>query len=747
MASPSKTVHSPSPTQPDLSSLLQNLIAALVVARLLVPTEGSVLGDTLWLTPLWFLVVTLWAWDQFRRRDFHIRLDWIDAAVWVIVLGHVVSAISVLIFGGDRRAVLTMTWEWLALGVAFGLIRQLLQTENDRRGWLSALFCLAATLSVYGLWQHYVEFPANVQRVESLEQELAGLGSVPSARAVEIQRELRVMGVPTDGPAKRLWSDRLHSTEPFATFALTNTFAGFLAGWWIIGIGWWWQTRSAGFKVSRVGLVTIFGLLALIGYCLILTKSRTAWAGLLVGSAFLAAMSFRNRAPQVGRWLLYSVGALCVLGVLFTIATLSGGFDREVLSEAPKSLSYRLEYWQGTAAVIQDSPLLGTGPGNFRAAYLQHKLPGASEEIADPHNYLLDLWVSGGLLALLGAGWLAWLTVQRFETIETPTETRSSQTPATWTTIDTGVILGFLLVLGHRFVFLAQFDTRTVWLIGVWLMIRAAWSVIHRSSLPISRLAIGAALVGILVHLLGAGGIEMPAITQLVLLLILLGISSHTRRAVSVVGITFVACSGIAMAVGCVLTSTLPVLQRETQIASGDLAWFENQNFAAATRNYEQAAESDRFSAEPFLRLADLGFQRWAASDRRDEQGFWQAIEYGKKAVERNPANAFTYRSLGRYFFQRYLTTKETADATQAVEYLAKAVERYPTLPAIQAEYAFALHAAGETELARESAKTAIALDDRYRSGGHIDKVLAMSQREELEHIISGNSSTQSAKD
>ncbi|WP_166827952.1 O-antigen ligase family protein [Thalassoroseus pseudoceratinae] len=737
MASPSATGHKSSPVQPDLYSLIQCLIAALVTARLLVPTEGSVLGDTLWLTPLWFLTAALWAWDLFRRRDFHIVADRIDLAVWLIVLGHLISAAYVFATAGDQRAVLNMTWEWLALGVSFGLIRQALRTGVGKRSWLTAFVCLAAGLSVYGLWQHYVEFPANVNRVETLETELSELGSTPSRRAMEIQHELRAMGVPSDGPAKRLWEDRLHSTEPFATFALANTFAGFLACWWIVGIGWWWQARSVG--QSRTALAMGLAVLLIVGYCLILTKSRTAWAGLLAGGVFLLGMSFRRRSPQVGRWILYGVAAMFVVGLLFAVATLSGGFDREVLSEAPKSLSYRLEYWQGTAAVIQDSPFFGTGPGNFRAAYLKHKLPGASEEIADPHNFGLDLWVSGGLLAVLAALWLAWLTIQQFSannTSDLQPGKGSAGSESGWTPIDTGVLLGFLLVLGHRFLFLAHFDTRTIWLAIVWLLVRGLWVPLRRGQAAIPGVVIGAALITLLVHLLGAGGIEMPAIVQLLLLLIAIGVGPQTPRDTSAVTVGILGGCGIALAAGCVLTSTLPVLQREAEVAGGDLAWFENQNFAAATRFYEDAAASDPYSAEPLIRLADLSFQRWNRGHQNNEQDFWKAIEYGKQAIERNPTTAFVHRSVGKYFLQRYDVTKVKTDAEQATEFLAEAVERYPSLPALQAEYAIALKAAGETTAASEAAQTAASLDDLYQAGGHIDKVLSTAVRDEMESLI-----------
>ena len=65
--------------------------------------------------------------------------------------------------------------------------------------------------------------------------------------------------------------------------------------------------------------------------------------------------------------------------------------------------------------MIAAHPWLGCGPGNFQEAYTLYKLPEASEEIADPHNFLLEVWATAGtpaavgLLAVLGCfAFAAW---------------------------------------------------------------------------------------------------------------------------------------------------------------------------------------------------------------------------------------------------------------------------------------------------------------------------------------------------
>ena len=51
--------------------------------------------------------------------------------------------------------------------------------------------------------------------------------------------------------------------------------------------------------------------------------------------------------------------------------------------------------------MIHDHPWLGCGPGNFGDYYTQYKLPIASEEIKDPHNFLFEVAANAGLPALL----------------------------------------------------------------------------------------------------------------------------------------------------------------------------------------------------------------------------------------------------------------------------------------------------------------------------------------------------------
>src|SRR5687768_5897865 len=117
--------------------------------------------------------------------------------------------------------------------------------------------------------------------------------------------------------------------------------------------------RDADQRRSLIGLLAI--ALAIAG-CLLLTKSRTAYLATAAGLA-LVALYGRPSGWRLD-WKLPAAlaGIMVVLGLA---AVYFGGLDAQVLSESPKSVLYRLEYWQATAAMIADQPLFGCGPGNF----------------------------------------------------------------------------------------------------------------------------------------------------------------------------------------------------------------------------------------------------------------------------------------------------------------------------------------------------------------------------------------------
>ena len=312
------------------------------------------------------------------------------------------------------------------------------------------------------------------------------------------------------------------------------------------------------------------------------------------------------------------MGVVGTLGILLTVAALGGGFDVQVISEAPKSLDYRLQYWTGAMGVIREHPLVGVGPGNFRQHYLRYKVPESSEDIADPHNLVLDLWTSGGLFC---ACWIPrlsrlspWLPFERGPAEGPALRVTPGIDQAGGRTVMTGAACGFLLaVLAPLLSASGDFDFWQLVLFAGWVMIA---EVLRRQTIAgaLAGGALAGAALGLFVHLFGAGGIEMPAVVQLFLLIAVAAFAATPGRADTRASRTLVAtagAAGIVLFVGCLLTATLPVLNRRALVASGEQSIMLDGDASAAILNFSAAAVRDPLSPDPPEKLAEAFFSKW----------------------------------------------------------------------------------------------------------------------------------------
>lgn len=784
---PSPRAVTPSPPHPlapsPPRSWMLGWLAALLAARWVIPTEGAAEGLTLWLVQLVLLTAvarTVWAW-RFEERLFH--FDAMDGAVVLLIVAQVVSALVVVLGVGNSRAAINLAWEWVGSGVLIWLLRQELRATRAVLPLCLGLSLTAGVLAGYGLWQHYVWYDEMSRDYDRLTTEHDRLSQSPSdlRRLQSVRAEMSRQGIPIEPAARQSLEQRLKaSREPFGLFALANTFAGLLAVMLLIVAG----TIPAGTK--HWGWIAAALVALVIGYCLVLTKSRTAWVGLFAGIGWwvfriVAALWRRGDSPKPQRSALvrWIAGGAIVLGIAVVIAVASGGLDKAVLSEAPKSVRYRLEYWQGTWGTICEHFWLGTGPGNFRDYYLAHKLPESSEEIADPHNFILDVWANAGTFGLIGLMACVGLMVRDvfkrcdgvgslFQSgLDSPkhsmsNDSRSEKDSRPLLSADVwGVGLAFPLsavgmeLMGHGT------DERLWWLGGIWWgMWLIGVLVTQRTSAERSaesgckqavavRWSLEAANVALLVHLLGAGGIAMPAITQLLWLVWALRVacaeSSVTAREEKSPSES--ACGGVkagrlpagvsALVAGglfvlCWWTATMPEILCRTSLQIGDAEWGRGQ-VAAASKRYLDASRADPSAIEPLERLAEVSFQRWQATHA--EHDFEESVQRRQAVITRLPFASRPFRRLGQVWMARFERSRDVSDATRGVEAYSAAVERYPHHAELLSESATASAQAGLIEQARETARRAIRQDDLNRLAGHSDKFLDGETRRRMERL------------
>jgi len=488
-----------------ITSVAAGLATALILVRFFLPAEAATRGETLWISALW-LVLALGGSLLWIRHRWALTLDGLDVSVVVWMGLQIVSALALVVSGsGNRRDAMNLAWEWLGLGASWFLLRHGF-AEHLRHQLVFLTTVTGTLLAGYGLYQHSIEHPQLVARYAPLFDRLR---SATGAEAVTIRQQFAREGIPTEGPALVLFEKRFRdSQEPVGLFALANTFGGVLGVCLVLLLGLelrairdrrpWWMGWAAA---------------AVVGTCLLLTKSRTAWVGTLVGGALLLARDVRS--GRLSRSVKVAGLGLLALLVLAPVLLAVGALDRQVLTEAPKSLSYRIQYWQATGTMIWSRPWLGTGPGNFRQHYLHDKLPEASEEISDPHNLVLETAATGGILSAVGLLTFLGLALARSQSPNAdalPETTGGNRFPASAAWLGGGAFVAFAAQL---------------MLFGIWedrlLILGLLWPAIAwllRGGVKLSASAAAqAAAATLAVHLLGAGGIGMPAIVQLLLVL------------------------------------------------------------------------------------------------------------------------------------------------------------------------------------------------------------------------------------
>lgn len=781
-------------------------MCGLFVARPLFPSEGVAYeGDGLPMVMLWIALAGLWLLlAAVGRGQFRVRLGWIDAAVLLLIAWHTISGLWAATHASPRPAV-NMLWEWIALGLAFLLARQLIAGPREARAVAAVMVALALALSGYGLYQYAQELP-------KLRAEYAN----------DLDRAMRAAGLwyPPGAPQREAFKNRLESREPYATFALANSLAGYLAPWLVVlagiavagNVGGDSNRRSDTHRASVGGRSRLPGRrLAVavcaipVAFCLLLTKSRSAWLatalGVLLVVLLLVWTLWREAASRFG-WkvggrrvlltvLIIAAAVLLAGGALITAAAATGGLDRQVLSEASKSLGYRFQYWQSTVRMIADHPVVGCGPGNFKNAYTAYKLPEASEEVADPHNFLLEVWATAGtpaalaLLAALGCFFWAWWRAgveppERSPRSHAPLGNAPPSTPGeagaaprsggtgdkAQGTVDSpgfvlgGAVCGFLLALplalisaappriiagltGRNAVPAALILLALFGMAAGCVALLSAW--IHRGRMPRALPAIG--VVVLLVNLLAAGGIGFPGVAGSLWLLLALGLSGaqvdrpprRLPRAAALAALVGALGLGVlchVTAYGRVLPCRGRMLSARQELADG--------NVPLAEAHLRAAAEADPLAAGPHQQLAAVAFEAW----RRDgsPRRFEQFEQHNATVLKLAPNSSRAWLASGDWYLGAFEAlsgarhpeaAQEASDVLEkALEAYRRAVELYPNSGPYHARLAFAWHAAGQQQGFEEEVAEAFRLDDLTP---HADKKLAVGVHRRIVQLCPRN--------
>lgn len=164
------------------------------------------------------------------------------------------------------------------------------------------------------------------------------------------------------------------------------------------------------FVKKRLVFFTAFAAMVFMGGLLILTQSRSAWLGGLVGGAFLVFtwLFLTVTRPERRRLILLflALGLLAtVILVVWSWPTLVAALYEDPPESTPigtlQTLSFRYEVWEWAVAAIKDFPFTGTGLGTFRRVVLRLYPIVYNNDVAHAHNVFLQVALDVGLPGLI----------------------------------------------------------------------------------------------------------------------------------------------------------------------------------------------------------------------------------------------------------------------------------------------------------------------------------------------------------
>ncbi|HSV14354.1 MAG TPA: O-antigen ligase family protein, partial [Tepidisphaeraceae bacterium] len=271
----------------------------------------------------------------------------------------------------------------------------------------------------------------------------------------------------------RQFEHKITSGELPGFFASPNTFAA-------VGVMLLFVSAGIGVQKTRDGdgaawLALSAVAIAAAGWVIVEARSKTAGATPVLGVSMLLAIALwhdrlrRHATPFY--WLgvaAFFLAAAAIVGHgLYHHGLFPGHFSN--------SLDFRWKYWMAAAQIFKQHPIRGVGWDSFGQYYLAARLPEASEEVKDPHNFLVRVFVETGMVG--GVLVIAWMLRLWWELTRPSNDTNQPSTESCGSAT-VGAIL-WIAVLGITISVIANVDfTQSIADVALELMRRVLYLMV-----------------------------------------------------------------------------------------------------------------------------------------------------------------------------------------------------------------------------------------------------------------------------
>ncbi len=359
---------------------------------------------------------------------------------WGAALVAVAAVVSCLL-AGNKRLAMNATIDWICMLVLALTLAQLAGHSWRRKLVLGVVLASACVQAEHCLEQVWDGFDQTWQHYQGIREEFW-------AR----------QGVPLDSGEVELFERRMQAREADGFLQHSNVTGSHLVLCALPALGLainrWKRPTAIG------ALMTTGGAMSMVVVIVVAAATTKSLGAAVSGACGLVVWTILGRTSRWSprsrqrlttfAWIAFAFGVLAVVGHGWFRGGLPGW-----------SLTFRWQYWVASARMFQDHWLTGVGRENFGRHYLQYKSIESPEEVANPHNLLVQAGCDWGIVGLVGVllllyGWSRKVTDRGAETIESQTPSRfegpSSLAPLAWT-------IGLLFVVTFaRLAFLGSDD-------------------------------------------------------------------------------------------------------------------------------------------------------------------------------------------------------------------------------------------------------------------------------------------------
>jgi O-antigen ligase len=319
-------------------------------------------------------------------REYVLRWSWAVVPMGLLAGWSLLS----VFWSADQFAALIGGFHWIAATAMLWAAMQLV------RSWLRLRIVAAMA---YGLLLAYFMFSLFFKLVD-----------VPSNKAFWDEHKAEILkerGLADDPFLAKQFENKVLAGELMGFFTSANTMAAVVVFLLVVSLGLGVQ-RIVDDRQDSAGIVMLVLAAGLAGWMIFEAKSKTAVVTPIMAIALGGAAWHWREALGRGAKRFYWLGIGAV--ALAVAAVVGHGMFHHSLPGT--SLAFRWNYWVGGMRMFAQHPLLGVGQDNFGLHYLSVRLPQASEEVKDPHNFfvkfLTELGVVGGVLCVAWLGRMGW---------------------------------------------------------------------------------------------------------------------------------------------------------------------------------------------------------------------------------------------------------------------------------------------------------------------------------------------------